>query len=731
MVARHTGLYSVTIFILSTSIIFCSVQANTVITETVTENSQTGSVVYRFPRPPSGEEYKLIRSYDIAYSLFAVSSDGAVTTRKPLVYTIDKPNKYPLTIVRRPQGQDEGGVAWTLEVTVKDIDNYQPTFGANIYEGRVRERAPENTIVDGLEKCFAEDRDTSGIDQYKIVSGNERKYFKIETEKKDRTFVVLKTTNVPIVRDPDDPYINLTVQAQQALKPAKIQIYIEDANDNAPKFAESTYTEKVDENAAVQSSIVRVTANDPDVGANGGLYYFLNPLDNYFMVDAITGAIKVAQTLDYAKGSSYRLTLFARDRGNPTKSSSTTVDIVINKDITGHPPPDAANPGTNTKPMFPQDSYTTSIREDFPVGGVLLLINAVDNDPPGANKKLTYSLIGSGSTDFNINSGSGVITLAKTVDYKPGGSNQYILTVRATDGNGLSAESKLTIDVMDVDENYNAPRFNPQQKLVEVSEDVAKGTSVTKVSATDADGTGSPDGQIVYSIIQGSGMGIFRVDPNSGEVKTDAWLDREERTWYDMVIKAEDKATFPKSGNLYLMVNVKDKDDNNPYFTKPMYIAKVPEKAPENTFVTVVRAEDPDFNPTISYSITNTQTAFKIESSTGVIRTRRMLEISRGEIEFELAIQATSSGKIATGQVNVTVTSRADSPPTFMNVPYAVSVPENQGAVSNILCVAAVDSSLSAVAYQLSKLSSDLKIFGINSDSGKFEFREELLPDEH
>lgn len=715
MLARRKGLIlAVIVFILSSFVIFCN--GNTIFTAEVTENQVSGSTVYRFPRPVSGEEYSLFRSSDSGYSLFAISTEGVVTTRKPLVYTVGKPNKYSLTVVRRAQGQTEGGIAWTLRVTVKDIDNYEPTFGADVYHGRVPEQSPENTVVDGLEKCFAEDRDASGIDAYNIVSGNERKYFKIETRAEgSRKFLVLKTTSVPIVRDPKSPYITLTVQAKQT-GTTKIKIYIEDANDHTPKFTQNTYTAKIEEDASVQSSVnVRVNAKDEDVGTNGGLYYYLNPLNDYFMVDAVTGTVKVAQALDYSIASSYSLTVFAKDRGNPPKSSSAKVNIQIEEDVRSYPPANSPNPGQNTGPFFPEGSYTTSIREDFPIGGALLLIRAADNDPVGPNKKLTYALSGTGNTDFKINAGSGLVTLAKSVDYTSGGSNKYTLTVRATDGGGLSVESKLFIEIQDVDENGFTPKFNPQQKVVNIQEDLAIGKSVTSVSASDADGSG-PDGTVMYSIIQGSGMGVFKVVSNTGDIVTDAPLDREKRSFYDLVIKAEDKATFPKSSNLYLMINILDKDDNNPYFSKPMYLAKVPENAAEDTFVTVVRAEDPDLNPSISYSIKSTQSAFKIESSTGVVRTMRSLSTARGEIEYELIIEAISSGNNAIGQLNVTVTSKADSPPTFKNVPYSITVPENQGVVTDLLCIAAVDTRELIVKYSLLSAGSE---FAIDSNSGK------------
>lgn len=722
MVTRHKVLLvAITIISFSSFISVCKGQSN-IVTAEVTEDQGTDSTVYRFPRPPSGEVYSLFRASDSlttsALKLFRISTSGVVTTTKPLIYTVGKSNTYELTVLRRAQGATEGGIAKTLRVTVKDIDNFPPTFGAALYYGKVRERAPSGTVVDGLEKCYAEDRDSSGIGIYKIVSGNEKQYFSIQTDTiGNRKFLTLKTTNNPIIRDPDSPYITLTVQAQQS-GTTKIRVEIEDTNDHTPAFSKNSYSANVKEDAAVQAIVLSVSAEDKDVGTNGGIYYYLDPLSDYFSVDAITGAIRVVQPLDYSQGQDYVLTVYARDRGSPSRSSSAKVNIRIEEDIRSYPPPNTPNPGQNTRPFFPEGSYVTSVREDFPVNGALLLIRAADNDPVGPNKKLRYSLSGSGAQNFLINAGSGLVTLQKAVDHSSNGNNKYSLTVTATDGSGLAATSRLIIDVQDVDENLNAPRFSPQRKVVSISEDAPEGTTLTTVVATDSDS--GDDGKVVFSIAQGSGMGIFKVDQTSGVVSTDAPLDREKRSFYDLVIKAEDKATFPKSSNLYLMINIEDVDDNFPYFPQPMYIAKVPEKNPENTFVTVMRAADLDQDPSISYAITSSQSEFKIESSTGVVRTSRSLDPTRGKAEFELIVEATSTSSSKTrkseSQLNVTVTSKADSPPVFKNTPYTVAVPENQGAISNLLCIAAVEAHNDVVKYSIVSGSSD---FAITSYSGK------------
>ena len=49
--------------------------------------------------------------------------------------------------------------------------------------------------------------------------------------------------------------------------------------------------------------------------------------DSHFSIHPTSGKVKVAKSLDYERKSQYVLTIEARDRGSPRKSSSTTLTI--------------------------------------------------------------------------------------------------------------------------------------------------------------------------------------------------------------------------------------------------------------------------------------------------------------------------------------------------------------------------------------------------------------------
>ncbi|EDO28091.1 predicted protein, partial [Nematostella vectensis] len=226
----------------------------------------------------------------------------------------------------------EGGIAWTLRITVTDTNNFQPTFGADFYLGYIAEEAAQGTTVGGLEKCHAEDKDRSGIDRYEIVSGNERGYFVAETKTVGaQKFLVLKATNTRIVRDPARPSITLTVRANDGgglHGTTRIQIDIQDTNNNPPVFEKSEYTVTIGEDTPVMTSILRVRARDADIGRNGGIYYYLRNTQD-FTIDAITGVIRPIHMLDSQSGQQRTLEVTARDRGSSPKAANVNVQVTI------------------------------------------------------------------------------------------------------------------------------------------------------------------------------------------------------------------------------------------------------------------------------------------------------------------------------------------------------------------------------------------------------------------
>ena len=690
--------------------------------ETLEEGKSAGYVVLSLPLPPSNEIYTFFQAQDSgsrdALLLFQISESGVIKTTKPITFEIGKKNYYDLVAVRRQRGEKVGGIPTSIRIVITDTNNFSPTFPQHLYYGRVRERTSENTVVMGLENCFAEDRDTGGIQSYSISSGNDKGYFRTDmTTVNNRKFLVLKTTNVPILID-TTPEINLTVRAYDGVSSATtgITVKIIDVNDNSPVFDKKSYATSVDEDAPLLKSVLRVHATDKDLGTNGGVYYYLTGAQ-YFSVDAITGVIKVVRQLP--NQPRIVLDVKATDRGTPSKTGSVQVTIDINL-IAGYPPQDSSNPGVNTVPVFPEESYTASVREDFPIGAALLVIHAIDRDPPGRNRQIRYSLSGDGTGAFEIDQFSGVVKLVGRLNYD--NRNQYDLNVRATDQavTPLVASARLTVTVQEVDKNRNTPVFspaNPQQRVVSVRENSPASTQVGGlITATDADGIQGPDGQIAYSIFSGSGLPYFRINKDTGRLETVIPLDRERQSQYDLIIEARDKALYPLFSHVYLMININPEEDNNPDFSKAIYTANVPEKAPRDTFVTVIHATDRD-GASVSYSIQNAGSAFAIRAETGVIVTARVLDASIGDTDFTLFVIASAGTKKSESQINVTIVSKQDSPPTFKNAPYSVTVPENLGKIDNLLCIAAYGVQRTAVSYSIA--SAEVGKFAIDIDSGK------------
>lgn len=719
------GINIVSLYLCSFCLLHTAIGQSFDVRVNLAEGKDAGHQVHSFPTPASNQMYTFFPAQDAdskaALTLFQISEQGVVTTTKPIDFETGEKNYYDLVAIRRNRGDKEGGTPLSIRITITDTNNFSPTFPANSYHGRVTEDSPANTIVMGLENCFAEDRDTKGSITYSISGGNENGYFKAEQAAAgNRVFLVLKTTSTFSNLERDvTPEVNLTVRANDGLRygTTRVTVKILDANNNSPDFDESSYTATIGEDTPLLTSVLRVRATDKDEGTNGGVYYYLTAPSPWFSVDAITGVVKVVGQLP--NQALVSLDVRARDRGTPSKQNDVKVNINIEL-IANYPLPDSPNPGVNTPPIFPEERYSANVREDFPVNAALLIIHAVDRDPPGRNRRLRYSL--SGDNAFAIGATSGVVTLRNQLNFAT--KNRYDLNVVATDGGASpqSATATLTILVQEVDKNRHAPVFqsasaNKQQLAASVRENRLANTKVgNPISATDADGSQSPEGQVVFSIASGSGLPYFKIDKNSGDVRTVTVLDTEKQAQYNLLIEARDKALYPLYSHLYMMITVTGEDDNNPDFSQPVYYANVPGKAPANTFVTQIHATDKD-GDTVSYSIENPGNAFVIQSDSGVISTRRELDPANEERSFALSVRATSRAKESQAQVIVTVISEENSPPTFVNLPYSATVPENLGRIESLLCLAAKDSQGKTVTYGL--VSNTDGKFSVDEESGK------------
>ena len=181
------------------------------------------------------------------------------------------------------------------------------------------------------------------------------------------------------------------------------------------------------------------------IGATGGvapITYSVNGTDaSSFEISSSTGQLTLASGVTIsAVGTTYSVTVTATD----ANSATATVDVTIT--VTG----------ANTAPAFDTASTTRSVGENSAEGtNVGAPVEASDEN----NDELTYTLGGTDESKYDIESGTGQITVGTgtTLDYET--DNADSVTVTASDPFGAtdSINVSITITDMNVSGDLSAP----------------------------------------------------------------------------------------------------------------------------------------------------------------------------------------------------------------------------------------------------------------------------------
>lgn len=102
----------------------------------------------------------------------------------------------------------------------------------------------------------------------------------------------------------------------------RVDITIEDVNDNAPVFEQIPYKANISQNHGVGQYVCQVKAEDKDTGANSQVMYRLVTNTMYFEINPDSGTITTRQMLDPAAVMVHTLEVLARDKGQSPQSST-------------------------------------------------------------------------------------------------------------------------------------------------------------------------------------------------------------------------------------------------------------------------------------------------------------------------------------------------------------------------------------------------------------------------
>uniref|UniRef100_A0A3B4XME8 Protocadherin beta-16-like n=1 Tax=Seriola lalandi dorsalis TaxID=1841481 RepID=A0A3B4XME8_SERLL len=210
----------------------------------------------------------------------------------------------------------------------------------------------------------------------------------------------------------------------------------------------------------------------------------------------------------------------------------------------------------DNSPSFKNEEKRFEISESAVTGSKFVLDRAVDADI-GINGLKNYSLKPTENFVLKIQSQADGNKKVEMVLHKPldrEKDEQISLLLTAIDGGEpqMSGTVKIYVTVLDV--NDNAPVFTQSVYKAAIAENSQKGTTLTTVSASDADkGT---NGEVSYSVstTMDSVSDIFTINEN-GEVILVGEVDFEKAKYFQIDIEAKDSGDTLGTGTLQHVYN--------------------------------------------------------------------------------------------------------------------------------------------------------------------------------
>uniref|UniRef100_A0A5F8H6N2 Cadherin EGF LAG seven-pass G-type receptor 3 n=1 Tax=Monodelphis domestica TaxID=13616 RepID=A0A5F8H6N2_MONDO len=642
---------------------------------------------------------------------FAIDSlTGEIQVVAPLDFEVER--EYALRIRAQDSGRpplsNNTGLA---SIQVVDINDHAPIFVSTPFQVSVLENAPLGHSVIHIQAVDADHGE------------NARLEYKLTGMALDTPFVVNSATgwitvSGPLDRESVEHYFFGVEAVDHGSPPlsasASVTITVMDVNDNRPEFTQKEYHLRLNEDAAVGTSVLSVTAVDRDI--NSAISYQITGGNtrNRFAISTQggMGLVTLALPLDYKQERYYKLILTASDR---TLHDNCYVHINIT-DANTH------------RPVFQSAHYSVSVNEDRPVGSTVVVISATDDDV-GENARITY-LLEDNLPQFRIDVDSGAITLQAELDYED--QVTYTLAITAKD-NGIPQKADTTyVEIMVNDVNDNAPQFVASYYPGVISEDAPPFTSVLQISATDRDA--HANGRVQYTFQNGEdGDGDFTIEPTSGIVRTVRRLDRETVPVYELTAYAVDRGIPPLRTPVNIQVTVQDVNDNAPVFPAEEFEVRVKENSIVGSVVAQITAIDPDEGPNaqVMYQIVegNIPELFQMDIFSGELTTLIDLDYEVRP-EYVIVVQATSAPLVSRATVHVRLIDQNDNSPVLKNFQILfnnyVSNRSNTFPSGIIGRIPAYDPDVSDRLFYTFERGNELELLVVNQTSGELRLSRKL-----
>lgn len=497
-----------------------------------------------------------------------------------------------------------------------------------------------------------------------------------------------------------------------------------DINDHQPVFSKTQFNVTVDEDVAVNTTILTLTARDDDEGPNGDVIYSLSPRQDekilkLFQIVPTSGALQVKESLIFEPGKQYRIIVEASDRAKQPLISQTQVTVNV-RDTHNNPPRIKVDLLSNTDKAQVLESASLNA----PIAHV-----TVDDPDTGYNGKINCSIRSENFQLQKFNVLEYKVVVSQALDREV--QSEYTIVVKCQDEGTPPLNASSTLKVTILDENDNDPVFTKLGYVVQTQEDNNIGASLIRVSASDKDI--GRNAQITYKL-EPSGYN-FTIDSKTGLISAQFRLDREETSLIKLEVLAVDGGSPSRTGTASVVIKITDINDNKPEFQNESFLFAIQENAPKYTSVGLLVATDKDENKKVTFSLLpqyNGGIPFEILPN-GTIRTSEVLD--RETIaKYQFSVVATDSGippQQSSVKITIDVLDMNDNDPIFVfpsdnNSTVIISYQTLPHTVIAHLDTRDIDEGLNATVTYVTRERNYSHLFQLNSLSGRLILMRQL-----
>ncbi|KRY21465.1 Hepatocyte growth factor-regulated tyrosine kinase substrate [Trichinella patagoniensis] len=361
---------------------------------------------------------------------------------------------------------------------------------------------------------------------------------------------------------------------------ARVTVIVHELNDNSPIFQEKSYSTTISEALPPGSSILQVSASDRDDSSPNNLIKYRLIGDEeaakFFAIDEDSGLITVARSLLGAGKDKFTLSVEAKDKGNPPRSSFTTVAVHV--EISTTTPlhfgslstwmPPSSN-AVHLQNNFVSSVFNTTVYELVPSPHFVMTLPMKSSNPTWQPVVQCKILDGDSEEAFIIKTGSGGLCELETrlkLDREEVSMYKLNISAATVLPSGAQYFDYATVFIEVLDQNDNRPEFQFDEDsallgtfIGIVDEKASEFTPILRIKAVDKDV--GRNKQIAYSLLENDpDSSLFMIDQETGELKTKAKL-KEQRgksaAVYRFRVQAKDNPSYgiPLSAEANVVVN--------------------------------------------------------------------------------------------------------------------------------------------------------------------------------